>query len=315
MDKELALKEPQHLSNLGEVQQFAENCFKSGLFPDCKSPAEAFMKAVAGRELGLPALMSLQKLYIVNGRMGMAGEVAIVLLQRASYKIEHKYDSRDNPTACEVTLTHPQKGSFTWRFTIADARRAGLVKPNSAWEKFPQDLLYYRALMSAARKFAPEALGGIGYTPEELQSIIIEPVESGVKPASIIDTLKEHGAVIIPDMIKTYPKLIKLYPELSLENCWEHSDAWVDGEYGKYHRMPKGSCYLRNKVRDMAMELVPKHLGFNTHEEPKARKDGKMIRYLTNEFKDWLKRDREIEDWNKTNIEKQLEVLESLIGE
>jgi len=299
-EKAITLREPQALANLGEVQVFADTCFKSGLFPDCKSPIEAVMKIVAGRELGIPALMSLQKLYIVNGRMGLAGEVAVVLLQRAHYEISHKYDNRDNPTACEVTLTHPQKGAFTWRFTMADAKRAGLVKPNSAWEKFPQDLLYYRALMSAARKFAPEALGGIGYTPEELQSIIIEPVESSVKPASLVDTAKELGAIELPKI----PLLNKKYG-VSLEFCWhkEHdNDAWQSGQFGSYHKAgktadtPKGFCNFRDRLKPIAAEIA------------------KSRDWDADAMNEVIKEKYDNRTWSKLREEEQCLFLESLIN-
>jgi hypothetical protein len=310
--KAITLKEPQALSTLGEVQQFAETCYKSGLFPDCKTPVEAVMKIVAGRELGIPALMSLQKLYIVNGRMGMAGEVAIVLLQRAGYKISHKYDSRDNPTACEVTISHPQKGNFSWRFTLADAKRAGLVKPNSAWEKFPQDLLYYRALMSCARKFAPEALGGIGYTPEELSSITIEAEET--IPSSpenpLVSKAKEYGAVEIPNISKEFPKLLMAYPDLSLESCWVHHINWEDSEYGPRHDVPR--CYLKNLLKDITQEISTKYLESPAFQEPQKRGD-KIVRYQTTEWKGWLKKDCNIDNWNNLDVIEQLKVLERLI--
>lgn len=281
-EKVIALKEPQALANLGEVQQFADICFKSGLFPDCKSSSEAAMKIVAGRELGLPALMSLQKLYIVNGRMGMAAEVATLLLQERGYKISlPKYDNRDNPTACEVTIKKDGKGEFTGRFTLIDAKRAGLVKQFGAWEKYPQDLLYARALMSAARKFAPEALGGVGYTPEELQTITIEPVESGVKPATIVDTLKNAGAIILPNI----PKLNKKYG-VNLDFCWhpDHANAdWRDNKFGKSHKVGDGWCNFKNLLKPIATE-ISKIKGWELsamNEEIKKLYDGRTWSKLT----------------------------------
>ncbi len=303
-EKAITLREPQALANLGEIQVFADTCFKSGLFPDCKSPIEAVMKIVAGRELGLPGLMSLQKLYIVNGKMGMAGEVAIVLLQRAGYKIVHKYDNRDNPTACEVTLTHPQGNSFAWRFTIADAKRAGLVKPGGAWEKYPQDLLYYRALMSAARKFAPEALGGIGYTPEELQSIngearkVTGEATEGIEPSPatnpLVDAAKQHGAIEIPKI----PKLNQKYG-VNMEFCWLHdNETWRPNKFGKSsHKTKDGWCNFNDAIKPAVVELA----------KAKGWDAGAMT--------DILKEKYDGRTWSKLSEGEQCLFLESLIAE
>jgi len=167
---DMIVREPQLSLTFEEARQFAIEAFKSKLFPDAKSEAQAIIKVMAGRELGISPLTALNKLFLVQDKIGMSAEVAVILLQRNGYQIGVNYDNYDNPTACEVTLIHPQKGSFTSRFTLADAQRADLLK-SVAWQKYPRDLLYARALMSAARKFAPEALGGMGYTKEELENI------------------------------------------------------------------------------------------------------------------------------------------------
>ncbi len=186
---EADMTEPQILT-FGEAKEFAVAAYKSGLFPDAKSEAQAIIKVWAGRELGISPLTALNKLYLVQDKIGMAAEVVVILLCRNGYQISINYDNYDSPTACEVILSHTLKGNFTSRFSLTDAQRAGLIKPGSAWQKYPRDLLYARALTSGARKFAPEVLGGMGYTQEELVNITPLGDKPGIKsvaPSSVLN--------------------------------------------------------------------------------------------------------------------------------
>jgi len=193
---------------------------------------------------------------------------------------------------------------------MADARRAGLVKPNSAWEKFPQDLLYYRALMSAARKFAPEALGGIGYTPEELSSIsnggatsqapleAAEESAEGIKPSPstnpLVRVAKERGAVVIPE----FPKLNKKYG-VSLDFCWLHDNTdWKPNKFGKRnHKTDDGWCKFNEAIKPVVAEI--------------AKSQGWDAGTMT----DILKEKYEGRTWSKLSEEEQCLFLDNLITE
>ena len=83
---------------------------------------------------------------------------------------------------CEIEFEW--KGQkVVWRWTIEDARRAGLVRPNSGWQKYPKDMLFARCVSSALRKICPELFHGL-YTPEEMQSV----AEGRVVEAKVVDS-------------------------------------------------------------------------------------------------------------------------------
>ncbi len=52
-------------------------------------------------------------------------------------------------------------------FSIDDAKRANLLN-NPTWKNYPRNMLYARAMSNGQRWFAPDALGVVGYLPEEL---------------------------------------------------------------------------------------------------------------------------------------------------
>jgi hypothetical protein len=51
--------------------------------------------------------------------------------------------------------------SHTSRFTLEDATRAGLMKLNSGWQKYPENMCMYRAIGFAADVVAPDVTAGM----------------------------------------------------------------------------------------------------------------------------------------------------------
>jgi len=170
--------EPKELATFADMKIFAEACFKSGLFQDAKSEAQAIVKIMAGKELGISPLTAMNKLQIVNGHIGMQVEVMKILLKTKGYSWEEKVDNDDNPTAAEVTFAYPDRKPKTYRFTVNDAKRAGLLTKDN-WKNYLKLMLGHRAFAIGARDYAPEALQGCGYTPEELEGV--KPVDITVK--------------------------------------------------------------------------------------------------------------------------------------
>ena len=168
-----------------QADKLAHACFVSKAFSGIASKEQALVKIMAGQELGIPPVQAVNKLYIVNGKIGMGVEAMATLLAERGYTWDMTWDDMDKPTVCEVIFNHNGRKPFKSRFTMSDAKRAGLLKGNGAWEKYPKDLLYARAFSSGARKYAPEALSGCGYTSEELHSISNEPIIEG--EARVID--------------------------------------------------------------------------------------------------------------------------------
>jgi hypothetical protein len=56
--------------------------------------------------------------------------------------------------------------AYSVEFTIDDAKQAGLVKPDSAWEKYPANMLRWRAVGFCADVVFPDILGGLKRTDE-----------------------------------------------------------------------------------------------------------------------------------------------------
>jgi hypothetical protein len=190
MGNELTKFEPMAMDKL------ADAFYASGLFPDIKSQAQAIVKIQAGAELGFAPIYSMQKVYIVQGKIVMAAEAMGALVKKSgkyNYRIKEYTD--ENVT---LTFYENKEAVFDSPFTMQDARKAGLIKPGSGWEKFPRAMLFSKAMSQGARAVCPEVIGGV-YTFEdfgleadddgnvkEMVKVSIEPVKQPVKPAPVV---------------------------------------------------------------------------------------------------------------------------------
>ena len=154
---------------------------QSGLLPShIKSPEQAVVIMLKGRELGLPALYALSTIGIINGKPVVAAEVMASLVYR------HHGDGalrvvQTNERLC--TVAYRRRGwteAQSYSFSIDDAMRAGLLG-NNVWQKYPAAMLRARCISAVARMAFPDVISGV-YTPEELGGSV-QVIDDQVVPA------------------------------------------------------------------------------------------------------------------------------------
>ena len=162
----------QTLDMLKEPMAIGEVFAKSGMFPDVKTQAQAVVKILAGREMGLTPFESMNSMYIVNGKIAVMSN-AIASIVKKGGKYDYKVDKLDDKecTLSFFRMNGEVKPLGTSTFTFQDAAKAGLVN-KEVWKSYPRNMLFSRALSNGVRWFCPDA--ACAYTVEELKDI--EPV-------------------------------------------------------------------------------------------------------------------------------------------
>lgn len=159
-----------------EIRALATAFKESGMFADTKSLAQAIVKIQAGRELGLPPVYSMQNINMIRDRLTTSANTMAMLVKKSG-----KYNYRiitHTDTECKIKFFEDNKEAGDSVFTIDDAKRANLVKPESGWMKFPRAMLFSRAISQGARIYCPDAIAGV-YTDEEIRSIPERPEVEG----------------------------------------------------------------------------------------------------------------------------------------
>jgi hypothetical protein len=149
------------------MREQASVFIQSGMLPaHIRSPEQAIVIMLKGRELGLPPLYALSTIGVINGKPVVAAEVMAALVYRRHGDQALRIVQSD-ARICAIEYrrrgwTEPQ----TYSFSIEDAHRAGLLMGN-AWQKYPAAMLRARCISAVARMAFPDVISGV-YTPEEL---------------------------------------------------------------------------------------------------------------------------------------------------
>lgn len=154
--------------SLKETKELGNVFVTSGMFKTVKSQAQAVVKILAGRELGLSPIVSMTKVHVIENNVAIATEVMADLIKRSG-----KYDFsiiEEDMEHCKIQWEKKRDGQWikagTSEFSYKEACQIGLqYKAN--WKNYRPDMLYCRALSRGAKRYAADAIHG-AYVLDEL---------------------------------------------------------------------------------------------------------------------------------------------------
>jgi len=145
------------------VREIAPVMHKSRLF-GVMSQEQAVAIMLKGWELGLSLTASFEFIAVIKGRPTLTPRGALALALQSEeledFKVED-IEKDGKPWACRVSGKRRNGISYTLTFTMEDARRAGLIKPDGAWETYPANMLRWRAIGFWLDVVMPDIIGGM----------------------------------------------------------------------------------------------------------------------------------------------------------
>jgi hypothetical protein len=153
--------------------RFAKCYLDSGLAPTSyKRPQQLVIVWAKALELGLQPMQAIEGMSIVNGRVGIMGDLALAMCENSGLladtpKVE--YSGEGDELSCTVTLRRKgRKSPRSASFSVKQAKAANIYERSSAWRGYPDRMTYYRALGFILRDVFSDVLKGMK-TVEELQ--------------------------------------------------------------------------------------------------------------------------------------------------
>jgi hypothetical protein len=144
-----------------ELNTLGRNLVASGCFPDTSTAAQAVVKMLAGAELGLGPIDAMRSFHVLTD--GKIAPSAALLARAVKAHPRYHYTVAEfTDEACELVFWEDGDESGTSRYTLDDARRAGLIRDKSAWVKQPRNMLFNRAITNGVAWFAPDVLTPVG---------------------------------------------------------------------------------------------------------------------------------------------------------
>lgn len=174
--------------DIDQIWRLATIIGKSGLAPkDFETPERICIAIMHGMEIGLPPMMALQRIAVINGRPAVWGD-AVPGIALSTGLVEDWFETVQGQGDTMVATCRVKrkgiKSPAERTFSVSDAKRAGLwdtrervtrkkkdgtsyeTRNDSPWFRYPKRMLQMRARV-AFRDLFSDALGGL-HIAEEL---------------------------------------------------------------------------------------------------------------------------------------------------
>jgi hypothetical protein len=160
-------------ANITEAIKFSEMLSRSQMVPkQYQGKPEDILVAVQwGYEVGLAPMQALQNIAVINGKPSVYGDaaMALVLASPVCEGIEESIEGEGTPNPAAVCVAKRKgRNPVTARFSVEDAKRAGLWGKQGPWTSYPKRMLAMRARGFAIRDAFADVLKGL-ITAEEAQ--------------------------------------------------------------------------------------------------------------------------------------------------
>jgi len=165
-----------------------------------------------GIELGFAPMQAMQSIAVVNGRPSVWGDGFLALLMASPFYQDHdEYyevdgqrkdgltteDLKKDPTTAVCTFwRHGKSMPVTRRFSVGQAKKAGLLTKAGTWTEYPDRMLAMRARGFAGRDTFPDVLRGLKTTEELRDMPELEAAES--TPPRLVQRLSETRPSVEP---------------------------------------------------------------------------------------------------------------------
>lgn len=171
-----------------------------------RTPGDNYLALLAGIEAGLTATQTVKNIMVVNGKPTIWGDAFMALILQhpelagMEERIEGTGDNRVAITRMVRERVTPA-GSVVriereYRFSVADARTAGLWGKAGPWKNNPDRMLAWRSKTFCGRDLFADVIGGLGVT-EEVQDYStrpsFDPDRMAVRPGGALERLGEEG--------------------------------------------------------------------------------------------------------------------------
>jgi hypothetical protein len=210
-------------ATITEAIQFSEMLANSAMVPRAYQgkPQDIMVCVQWGYEIGLAPMQALQNIAVINGKPSVYGDAAMALVQASPVceDVQEYFEGEGTPNPVAVCVAK-RKGrkEVVAKFSVEDAKRAGLWGKQGPWSAYPKRMMQMRARGFALRDAFPDVLKGLitaeeahdypdeakpkqakDITPRNPLDLVAPPVAITQQPAPVDDlVIDEHIEITAP---------------------------------------------------------------------------------------------------------------------
>lgn len=160
-------------ATISEAIEFSKMLADSQMVPRAYQgkPQDIMVCVQWGMELGLAPMQALQNIAVINGKPSVYGDAMMALVQASPVceGVDESVEGEGTPNPVAVCIARRKgRNPVIVRFSVEDAKRAGLWGKQGPWTAYPKRMLQMRARGFALRDAFPDVLKGL-ITAEEAQ--------------------------------------------------------------------------------------------------------------------------------------------------
>lgn len=176
---------------LSAITQLGNMFAKSGMFGCDRAEQGQVLAMICLAEMKSPTAI-VRDYHIIEGKLSKKALAALADFRNAGGR--HKWiktgDEGKDDEREAVGEFEFQGNKLTVKFSMADAKKALLIRPRSAWDKQPANMLRARVISNAVAMLAPEIYAG-DESSDEPETKPAKEINLGVKTRD--EVLKEEG--------------------------------------------------------------------------------------------------------------------------
>jgi hypothetical protein len=239
----------------------------SELYPDSRDPAKAAVKVMIAMDLGLSPVAGLTGIHFFEDKKGKVNIIVEGKLLAAMIKMRDGYDFKFTPVdrddESKGVIRGPERVSIDFYrgdqrlepsmdWTMEKAKNAG-VTGSPMYQKYPTEMLTWRALAEGARIHFPELLAGNPiYTEGEFGEEGDATIQNALTPPKAQPLTDAAAETLRAEARSTYDELCELNP-----------DRLVSGRFGQMvknaehsHEQLKTVVQALTDLRDSEREII-----------------------------------------------------------
>ena len=200
-------------ATMGEAIEFSKMLAESSMVPRAYQgkPQDIMVCVQWGYELGLAPMQALQNIAVINGKPSVYGDAMAALVQASPVceGIEETLENEGSANPVAVCIAkRKNRTPVIAKFSVEDAKRAGLWGKQGPWTAYPKRMLQMRARGFALRDAFPDVLKGL-ISAEEAEDFPTENNGKSIKditpmPANPLDRIAppaEPEPVVVAEVL------------------------------------------------------------------------------------------------------------------
>ena len=164
------------ITSLDEAMRYSQAIADAGIVPDSfkRQPANILVAQEIAKALQESVWVTMSEMSIISGRPSFSAKFMRSRVRQAGHKLREYFDEETGTAKAVIIRSDDPEFEHTSKWNRAKAEQHGLWGKGH-WKKNPELMLKNRALSEVVREACYEVMGGVAYTPDEVQDFAPEP--------------------------------------------------------------------------------------------------------------------------------------------